>query len=76
MPALSVRCESGVSRPARAALPLLRLALAGLAALWLAGCAAHPPATSLPRDVSHALPQSTPTPLGAALAAPERAHPG
>ncbi|WP_414446900.1 phospholipase D family protein [Burkholderia sp. 22PA0099] len=76
VPALSVRYQPGVPRPARAALPLLRFALAGLAALWLAGCATHPPATSLPRNVTHALPQTTPTPLGAALAAPELAHPG
>nr|WP_249206373.1 phospholipase D family protein [Burkholderia multivorans] len=42
----------------------------------VAACATHPPATSLERTVSHALPQSTATPLRDALAAPEAAHPG
>ncbi|POS05797.1 phospholipase [Burkholderia gladioli] len=75
MPAISARRESRARHPARAA---RRLAVAGLAALALvlSGCATHPPATSLPRPVTHALPQDTPTPLRDALAAPERAHPG
>ncbi|MDC6131217.1 phospholipase D family protein, partial [Burkholderia gladioli] len=56
MPAISARRESRARHPARAA---RRLAVAGLAALALvlSGCATHPPATSLPRPVTHALPQ-------------------
>ncbi|KAF1026796.1 MAG: Cardiolipin synthase C [Burkholderia plantarii] len=54
-----------------------RRAAAGvLAALALAGCASHPPATTLPRSVTHALPADTRTPLREALAGAERAHPG
>ncbi len=73
MPAISVRREPAARNATRAA---RRLVIAGATALWLAGCATHPPATSLARSVSHALPQDTATPLGTALAAPERAHPG
>ncbi|MBP0611066.1 MULTISPECIES: phospholipase D family protein [Burkholderia] len=51
-------------------------ALIVCALLPLAACATHPPATSLDRPVSHALPADTATPLHAALAAPEAAHPG
>ncbi len=46
----------------------------GLAALC-AACATRPPATSLQREETHALSPATPTPLQAALAAPEAAHP-
>ncbi|KAG8149572.1 phospholipase D family protein [Burkholderia catarinensis] len=58
-----------VSRPARA------LAVCALLSL-VAACATHPPATTLDRPVSHALPPDTATPLRNALAAPEAAHPG
>ncbi|WP_372439836.1 phospholipase D family protein [Burkholderia plantarii] len=73
VPAIPVRREPCVRHPVHSA---RRFAVAGLAALWLAGCATHPPATTLSRPVSHALPPDTPTPLHDALAAPERAHPG
>ncbi|RQR86805.1 phospholipase D family protein [Burkholderia sp. Bp9012] len=56
-------------RPARA------LAVCALLSL-VAACATHPPATTLDRPVSHALPTDTATPLRNALAAPEAAHPG
>ncbi|MGU7840577.1 phospholipase D-like domain-containing protein [Burkholderia sp. AW33-5] len=56
-------------RPARA------LAVCALLSL-VAACATHPPATTLDRPVSHALPTDTVTPLRTALAAPEAAHPG
>ncbi|CAG9249667.1 Phospholipase [Burkholderia diffusa] len=56
-------------RPARA------LAVCALLSL-VAACATHPPATTLDRPVSHALPTDTATPLRTALAAPEAAHPG
>ncbi|MGU7814514.1 phospholipase D-like domain-containing protein [Burkholderia sp. AW49-1] len=56
-------------RPARA------LAVCALLSL-VAACATHPPATTLDRPVSHALPTNTATPLRNALAAPEAAHPG
>ncbi|HDR8860595.1 TPA: phospholipase D family protein [Burkholderia territorii] len=42
----------------------------------VAACATHPPATTLDRSVSHALPADTATPLRNALAAPQAAHPG
>ncbi|QGZ55213.1 phospholipase D family protein [Paraburkholderia acidiphila] len=54
-------------------------ALFALACLALvAGCATRPPATDYPRQTSAALtaPEASATPLGAALAAPEAAHPG
>ncbi|MPV59392.1 phospholipase D family protein [Burkholderia sp. HI2761] len=50
-------------------------ALIVCALLPLAACATHPPATSLDRPVSHALPADTATPLRDALAAPAAAHP-
>ncbi|MGS0893517.1 phospholipase D-like domain-containing protein [Burkholderia stagnalis] len=56
-------------RPARA------LAVCALLSL-VAACATHPPATTLDRPVSHALPPDAATPLRDALAAPEAAHPG
>lgn len=56
-------------RPARA------LAVGVLLSL-VAACATHPPATTLDRPVSHALPPDTATPLRDALAGPEAAHPG
>ncbi|MFC0693061.1 phospholipase D family protein [Paraburkholderia humisilvae] len=45
------------------------------AAAALGGCATRPPASSFDQPVTHALPQSAATPLAAALAAPEAAHP-
>ncbi|KWE49404.1 phospholipase D family protein [Burkholderia sp. MSMB2157WGS] len=51
-------------------------ALIVCALLPLAACATHPPATSLDRPASHALPADTATPLRDALAAPAAAHPG
>jgi len=56
-------------RPARA------LAVGMLLSL-VAACATHPPATTLDRPVSHALPAAAATPLRDALVAPEAAHPG
>ena len=56
-------------RPARA------LAVGMLLSL-VAACATHPPATTLDRPVSHALPASAATPLRDALVGPEAAHPG
>ncbi|KUY94341.1 MULTISPECIES: phospholipase D family protein [unclassified Burkholderia] len=56
-------------RPARALVVCALLSL-------VAACATHPPATTLDRPVSHALPTDTATPLRTALAAPEAAHPG
>ncbi|MEQ5839290.1 phospholipase D family protein [Paraburkholderia acidicola] len=53
-----------------------RTALLCIAVTLLGACATRPPATSMNREVTHALPADTPTPLLAALAAPERAHPG
>lgn len=44
--------------------------------LVLAACATRPPASAFHRDTSFAIPQSTPTHLGDALAAREVAHPG
>ncbi|WP_269508593.1 phospholipase D family protein [Burkholderia sp. IMCC1007] len=58
-----------VCRPARALAVCVLLSL-------VAACATHPPATSLDRPVSHALPPDAATPLRAALVAPEAAHPG
>ncbi|AFQ47141.1 phospholipase D family protein [Burkholderia cepacia] len=51
------------------------LAVCALLSL-VAACATHPPATTLDRSVSHALPVDTATPLRDALAAPEATHPG
>jgi putative cardiolipin synthase len=51
-------------------------ATAAATAVAMSGCATRPPASSFDQPVSHAIPQSTATPLGAALAAPEAAHPG
>jgi putative cardiolipin synthase len=42
----------------------------------MTGCATRPPATAFDRPVTHALPSSTPTALGTALAPLEAAHPG
>ncbi|AOI71482.1 phospholipase [Burkholderia ubonensis] len=42
----------------------------------VAACATHPPATTLERTVSHALPADAATPLRDALAAPGGARPG
>ncbi|AFJ86868.1 MULTISPECIES: phospholipase D family protein [Burkholderia] len=53
----------------------LARALVVCALLPLVACATHPPATSLERSVSHALPADAATPLRTALAAPEAAHP-
>ncbi|WP_431820471.1 phospholipase D family protein [Burkholderia sp. F1] len=51
------------------------LAVCALLSL-VAACATHPPATTLERTVSQALPADAATPLRDALAAPEAAHPG
>ncbi len=58
-------CESGTRSAA----------LATFTALMLAACATRPPATAFDRPVTHALPASTATPLGAALRPKEAAHP-
>ncbi|AJY31680.1 phospholipase D family protein [Burkholderia thailandensis 34] len=63
----------------RSALRIVKAAARALvvcAALGLAGCATQPPATTLDRTVSHALPPDAPTPLADALAAQTRLHPG
>ncbi|AOJ75955.1 phospholipase D family protein [Burkholderia ubonensis] len=62
-------CWRAVCRLARALAVCAPLSL-------VAACATHPPATSLERTVSHALPADAATPLRTALAAPEAAHPG
>ncbi|CAG4907003.1 Cardiolipin synthase C [Paraburkholderia saeva] len=54
----------------------LRLAFACAFLAFVGGCATRPPATDLHRDITHALPASEPTALGAALAPLERTHPG
>ncbi|HEY3599572.1 MAG TPA: phospholipase D family protein [Paraburkholderia sp.] len=54
-------------------IPRVLLMLA--AAAFASGCATRPPAASFDQPVTHALPPSAPTPLAAALAGPERAHP-
>jgi putative cardiolipin synthase len=51
------------------------LALCALAAV-LTACASRPPAAAFDRPVTHALPTSTTTALGTALAPFEQAHPG
>src|SRR5690349_6512663 len=57
--------------------PLLTRAFALIvSAMLLTACATRPPATAFERPVTHALPATDATPLAAALAAPERAHPG
>ncbi|MFC0398671.1 phospholipase D family protein [Paraburkholderia rhizosphaerae] len=57
-------------------LPRATFVIAAAAAVTaISGCATRPPASSLDRPVTHALPQSAATPLAAALAAPEAAHP-
>jgi putative cardiolipin synthase len=64
-------------RTARRALTRFALLAACLAAVTAAaGCATRPPADTLERPVTNALPQADATPLATALAAPERAHPG
>jgi putative cardiolipin synthase len=50
--------------------------LVGAAAALLTACASRPPASAFERPVTHALPASTSTPLSAALAPLETAHPG
>jgi len=69
--ALSNTRATGAPRIAR----FLRACLALLCATLVAACATRPPATSLPRETTHALAPSADTPLGAALAADEAAHP-
>ncbi len=54
----------------------LRVAFACAFLAFVSGCATRPPATDLHRDITHALPASEPTALGAALAPLERTHPG
>jgi cardiolipin synthase C len=72
----AIRPGAPARRPAFFA-SVARLCLAlGAACALLGGCATQPPATSLPRSVSHALPADAVTPLSSALAAPMRAHPG
>ncbi|WP_204117339.1 phospholipase D family protein [Paraburkholderia sp. C35] len=44
--------------------------------MLMTACATRPPATAFDRPVTHALPTTDATPLAAALAAPEHAHPG
>jgi cardiolipin synthase C len=63
----SPRATSGV---------LVRASVVVAAAAAISGCVTRPPASSFDQPVSHALPQSTATPLAAALAAPQAAHPG
>ncbi|MGF6755341.1 putative cardiolipin synthase [Paraburkholderia sp. GAS42] len=53
----------------------IRFAFACAVVALVSGCATRPPATDLHRDITHALPASEPTALGAALAPLERAHP-
>ncbi|WP_090543145.1 phospholipase D family protein [Paraburkholderia caballeronis] len=70
-PAASARAPASTGRHA------LRRLAAALACLLLAtACATRPPASAYTRSATTALPTSTPTPLAAALAGPERAHPG
>lgn len=72
----SARPGARARRPILSA-PVVRLCAAlGATLALLGGCATQPPATSLPRSVSHALPADAATPLSGALAAPMRAHPG
>jgi putative cardiolipin synthase len=72
-------CESAIQTGRNARNARKRAALASLAtltALMLAACATRPPATAFDRPVTHALPATTATPLGAALGPKEAAHPG
>lgn len=74
-----IRTLSTLRRSRETSLTLARttfIAASAVAAAALSGCATRPPASSFEPPVTHALPQSTATPLGAALAAPEAAHPG
>ncbi|CAD6547800.1 Cardiolipin synthase C [Paraburkholderia hiiakae] len=80
MPAHPAPFEA-VTRSVSTPYPSLRAPFAVFALVCLAlvaGCATRPPATDYPRQTSAALPasQASATPLGAALAAPEAAHPG
>ncbi|MCR4468978.1 phospholipase D family protein [Burkholderia sp. SCN-KJ] len=70
-----IRCASAALSWRAVGRPACALAVCALLSLATA-CATHPPATTLDRPVSHALPTDTATPLRAALAAPEAAHPG
>ncbi len=54
----------------------IRLAAAALTALVLTACATRPPATAFDHPVTHALSATAETPLRAALAPKEAAHPG
>ena len=77
MPAYSRSTHRTTALPWRhTAAVAARAALLCIAATLLGACATRPPATSMNREVTHALPADTPTPLLDALAAPERAHPG
>jgi len=44
--------------------------------LCLSACATRPPASDYPREITHALPAATPTPLQAAVTQAAAAHPG
>ncbi|WP_233272705.1 phospholipase D family protein [Paraburkholderia acidisoli] len=55
---------------------MLRTGFAIACLALAAGCATRPPASDLQRQHTEAVAPSTATPLGAALAAPEAAHPG
>ncbi|MFC0573258.1 phospholipase D family protein [Paraburkholderia solisilvae] len=69
--------DAGAPRAPRVASGrLAHIAFIVAAAAVASGCATRPPAASFDQPVSHALPQTTATPLGAALAAPVAAHPG
>ena len=54
----------------------LLLTAAAFTALTLAACATRPPATAFDHPVTHALPATADTPLRAAIAPKEAAHPG
>jgi putative cardiolipin synthase len=53
----------------------VRLTLACFVMALASACATRPPASDYKRDITHALPASAPTDLGAALAPFERTHP-
>ncbi len=61
---------------ARALARIVRATVALACATLVAACATRPPATAYTRETTQALPQTTPTALATALAAPEAAHPG